>query len=539
MGFEMTRPQKRKSRGLLISGGPIVTIDPVAPRVEAVACLHGRIIWVGNLVDKPRIPGVRWQHLDLNGRLLLPAFCDGHTHFLFTALGKTRIGLNDTSCLKDALKKVRTRLPQIPKSGWALGEGFDLNLWPDDDRLHKKDLDTIIPDRPAAFFSKDEHALWVNSLALQAAGIGPDTPDPVGGVIHRDPVTREPTGYLTENAYRLVWNIIPPLPLRRSEQLVRAAFAEAHQVGVTQIHDVSSERSFKIFQSLYLKGKLKLRVLHAMPVESLPQVSRTEFRSGFGDELLRLGPIKVFLDGALGSHTAHLKRPYSSNRNNYGIPIYTGREFSDIVKRAYKAGWAVAVHAIGDAAVRRALDAFLKHRRSQPQAIKSRIEHVQLINPADIADLQRSGVVASMQPSHLLADRDTAIKHWGRRARWAFAFRSLQEAGIPLVFGSDTPIERLNPLAGIHAAVNRQLAADPRGPWTPAERLTVYEAVAGFTSGAAYVAGETAIKGSITPGKVADFVVLSENIFSVPAANIVDAAVEITIFDGQVVYNCC
>ncbi len=537
MGCEMTRPQKRKSRGLLIFGGPIVTIDPAAPRVEAVACLHGRIIWIGNLVDKPRIPGVRWQHLDLNGRLLLPAFADGHTHFLFTALGKTRIGLNDTSCLEDALRKIRTRLPRVPKSGWVLGEGFDLNLWPDDDRLHKKDLDTIIPDRPAAFFSKDEHALWVNSLALQKAGIGRDTPDPNGGVIHRDSPTGEPTGYLTENAYRLVWNVVPPLPRAPSERLVQTAFTDAYRVGVTQIHDVGSERSFEVFQSLYLKGKLKLRVLHAMPAESLPQVSRTEFRSGLGDELLRLGPIKVFLDGALGSHTAHLKKPYSSNRKSCGVPTHTAEEFSDIVKRAYKAGWAVAVHAIGDAAVRRALDTFLKHRWSQPQAIKSRIEHVQLIDPADIPDLQRSGVVASMQPSHLLADRDTAIKHWGRRARWAFAFRSLQEAGIPLVFGSDTPVERLNPLDGIHAAVNRKQAADPRGSWTPAERLTVYEAVAGFTSGAAYAAGETAIKGSITPGKVADFVVLSENIFSIPAANIVDAAVEITIFNGTVVYN--
>lgn len=535
----MTR-RRTESKGLLISGGPIATMDPACPQVEAVACLHGRIVWTGKYVDKPRIPGVRWKHVDLHGRLLLPGFCDSHTHFLFTALGKNRIRLNEARGLPDAVTEIRERLPRLPQTGWVLGEGFDLNLWPDADRPHKKHLDAVIPDRPAAFFSKDEHALWVNSLALQKAGIGQETPDPAGGVIHRDSRTVEPTGYLTENACRLVWNVVPQLALAPSERLVRAATAEAHKVGVTQIHDMGSERSFEVFRSLYHKGKLRLRVLHSMPVESLSRLSRTECCSGLGDEFLRLGPIKVFLDGALCSHTAFLKKPYSSDRQSRGVPTYTAEEFSEIVRQAFKAGWAVAAHAIGDGAVRRALDGFFKYRRFRPRATMSRIEHVQLIDPADFHDLRQSGVAASMQPSHLLADRDTAIKHWGaRRSRWAFAFRTLQNAGVPLLFGSDSPIERLDPLQGIHAAVNRRRVDDPRPPWTPAERLTVHDAVAGFTSGAARAAGETDSKGSITPGKVADFAVLSEDIFTIPVANLVDATVEMTVFDGEVVHNCC
>lgn len=514
-----------------------MTMDPAQPQAEAVACLHGRIIWAGKYIDKPRIPGVRWKHLDLQGKLLLPAFCDCHTHFLFTALGKCRIRLNDSACLNDALTIIRRELKRLPPSGWVLGEGFDLNRWPAGDRPHKKYLDRLIPGRPAAFFSKDEHALWVNSLALRKAGIGPTTPDPDGGVIHRDPDAGEPTGYLTENAYRLVWNVLPPIPTAQGRRAVRESFIDAYRVGVTQIHDVGSEQSYEIFQSLHAEGALGLRVLHAMPVDALPRLAETKVRSGLGDEFLRLGAIKMFLDGALGSHTAHLKQPYTSDRKSCGVPTYTAEEFAAIVRQAFRAGWAVAVHAIGDAAVRRAVDGFLPLRRKMPRPIPSRIEHVQLIDPGDIELLRKSGVIASMQPSHLLSDRDTAIKHWGRRSRWAFAFRSLLAAGVPLVFGSDSPIERLDPLQGIHAAVNRKQAADPRGPWTPAERISVYEAVAGFTSATAVASGETTAKGSIAPGKVADFVVLSENIFSLPPANILDAVVDTTVFRGEVVYR--
>jgi len=533
----MARYSSRSSHGLFITGGPVVTMDPACPGVEAIACFNGRIIWTGKAIDKPRIPGMRWRHIDLHGRLLLPAFCDGHTHFLFTALGKTRISLDGVRNLQEALWRIRNGLKFVPKTGWVLGAGFDRNIWPADDRPRKELLDTLIPDRPAAFFSKDEHALWVNSLALQKAGIGPDTPNPEGGKIERDTQTGEPTGYLTENAYRIVWQIVPPVPQALGERLVRSLFIQAHKVGVTQIHDVGSERSFAVFQSLHLKGKLRLRVMHALPVDHLDRLVQVGFHSGLGDEKLRLGPLKVFLDGALGSHTAHLKKVYSSNRKSLGVPLYTAAEFEDIVCRAYRAGWAVAVHAIGDAAVRRAVDAFLKYRRRRPRPVRSRIEHVQLIDPADIADLVRSGIVASMQPSHLVADRDTAIKHWGRRARWAFAFKSMRKAGIPLVFGSDTPIEKLDPLAGIDAAVNRKKAGDSRGPWTPSERLSVYEAVEGFTSGAASVSGESDRKGSITPGKVADLVVLSDNIFAIPPFKIANTRVEMTILDGEVVYE--
>ena len=527
----------RKTHALAITGGTIVTMDADCPQVEAVLCLGGRIVWTGKKIDLPRLPGVRIRKIDLGGRLMLPAFCDGHTHFLFTALESTRINLDSARSLSEALALIRAGLKILPDMEWVLGAGFDKNLWPKEDRLRKEDLDAVVPNRPAAFFSKDEHTLWANSLALQQAGITRETPDPEGGGIDRDPQTGEPTGRLAENAYRLIWDLVPQPPQPLSERLVQATFARAHEAGVTQIHDVGSERSFEVFQSLYLKGKLRLRVLHAMPVECLDQLAASRFRSGLGDEFLRLGAIKVFLDGALGSQSAYLKRAYASNPKNLGVPVYAAEEFSRIVRRAFTAGWAVAVHALGDAAVRRAVDAFLAHRRLRPHAVRSRIEHVQLIDPRDLPDLARAGVVASMQPSHLLADREMALEHWGRRARWAFAFRSLRRAGVPLVFGSDTPIERIDPLEGIFAAVNRARQGDARGPWSPAERLTVEEAVAGFTIGAACASSEAHLKGSITPGKVADFVVLSDNIFGIPKTELSNTRVEMTVLNGEVVYK--
>ncbi len=531
----MTRKHGSSLPALIISGGPIVTMDPACPQAEAVLCRNGRIVWTGKKVDIPRLPGVRTKHIDLNGRLLLPAFCDGHTHFLYMALDETRIALNDAHNLQEALKTIRRGLAKVPRSGWVQGAGFNKNIWPNRDRLRKEDLDKIIPDRPAAFFSKDEHTLWVNSKALAIAGITADTPDPEGGQIERDSRTGEPTGRLTENAYRLVWAHVPPAAQAYGERVVQRAFDRAYAVGVTQVHDVGSENSFEIFQSLYSKNKLRLRVLHARPVGALDDLARTGFRSGLGDEMLRLGPIKVFLDGALGSQTAHLKRPYTSDRSTSGVSIYTADEFNAVIGKAFRAGWAVAVHAIGDAAVRRALDGFLKHRRKMPRAIASRIEHAQLLDPADISDFAKAGIAASMQPSHLLADRATAEKHWGRRARWSFAFKTLQKAGIPLVFGSDTPIELLSPLEGIYAAVCRR-PDDPRRVWTPAERLSVYDAVFGFTQATAVASGESALKGSITPGKVADFTVLSENIFTIPPDEITNVAVDLTVFNGDMVY---
>jgi len=533
----MVTCKKHHASGLAITGGSIVTMDSAVPQVEAVVCLGGRIIWTGRRVDLPRLPGVRLRHVDLKGRLMLPAFCDGHTHFLFTALGKLRIDLSEAHSLRDALRLIRSGLKALPRTAWVLGAGFNKNVWPEGDRLRKEDLDAVIPDRPAAFFSKDEHALWVNSKALKLGGIGPDTPDPAGGRIERDLTTGEPTGYLTENAFHMVWNKVPSAPLSVSEKVVQSTIAQAYEVGITQVHDVGSERSFEVFQRLRLKNKLRLRVLHALPVAKLDELTTAGMKSGLGDDVLRLGGIKVFLDGALGSQTAHMKKPFSSNRMNYGVPVYTQEEFDTIVRRAARGGWAIAVHAIGDAAVRRALDGFLKFGRKSPGAVMSRIEHVQLIDPADIPDLVRAGVAASMQPSHLPADRDMTPRHWGRRGRWAFAFRTLREAGVPLVFGSDSPIEKLDPLAGIFAAVNRKKSGDDRPPWTAKERLSVHEAVEGFTRGAAVAAGETSLKGSISPGKVADFVILSDNIFAVPPAEIANTRVEMTVFNGEVVFE--
>jgi predicted amidohydrolase YtcJ len=406
----------------------------------------------------------------------------------------------------------------------------------------RAELDQAAPRNPVCLEAKNGHALWVNSQALKAAGIEPDTADPEGGQIVRGR-DGAPSGVLLENAMRLVQAVIPKRTPAELADLMRDAQAAAHSVGLTGIHDFDSTLAFEAFQEMEARGELSLRVVKGIPHEQLSAAISLGLRTGFGSAHLRLGPLKMFADGALGPQTAWMIAPYEGT-SSVGIPRLTGEQAEQDVRRANAAGIACAVHAIGDAACRVVLDAFehaaLPAQGTGAPRLRNRVEHVQLLHPDDVSRFARLGIIASMQPLHATSDMLIADRYWGSRCTGAYAWKSLLEAGAALSFGSDCPVEICNPFAGIHAAVTRRRADGSPGPqgWRPEQKLTVEQAVRAYTLGAAYAAGQEAAQGSIEVGKHADLTVLDADIFSMEEAheirNVKPAA---TIVGGRMVFS--
>jgi predicted amidohydrolase YtcJ len=388
--------------------------------------------------------------------------------------------------------------------------------------------------------SKDFHAAWVNSRALELACLSAETADPPGGQLERDPETGQPTGTLKEDpAIDLVKDVAGPVPMAAMEEAARAAAERLHALGIVCVHVPEREHELAALQSLWSKGDLDLRVNFMIPDTTLDAAIRLGLRGGFGDQFLRLSSVKVYADGALGSRTADMFSPFDDEPDNRGIEVTTSEDLEDIIGRSTAGGWNVAVHAIGDRANSRVLDALEQHwPRWSELGLRPRIEHVQLIAPLDLPRLGTMGVVASMQPIHCTSDIDICDRHWGSRSSGAYAWRSLLENGTVLAFGSDAPVETPSVMQGIFAAVTRQRAnGEPAGGWHPEQCLSVPEAVYAYTMGAAYAAGQERIQGSLSVGKLADIVVLSQNIFDLPPQEVLETTVEMTILNGEVVYE--
>ena len=516
-------------------------MDPQQPQAQAIAMAGRRIAALGSNDEMLGLLGPSGTRIDLRGRLALPGFIDSHVHFVLFSLNLQRVNLAGVTSKEEVLALVKARAQTTPPGEWILGGGWDRNLWPGHLLPNREDLDSVAPRHPVALDSKDVHSIWANSLALQRAGITRETPDPAGGEIVRDPATGLPTGILRETAQQFIYRVkTDPSPAAYRSAILEG-LRHAHRVGVTGFHDCEDEQAFIAFQRLAEADELPCRVTIHLAAGNLDAAMRLGLRTGFGNERLRIGGLKMFGDGALGSRSAYMLEPYSDDLQNRGIVVTDRPTLEDLALRASAAGISSTIHAIGDAANRQALDVLERVRQQEPdRRLRHRIEHVQLIHTADLPRLARLEVIASMQPQHATADIDMVEAYWsGERIGGAYAWRKLLDAGTKLTFGSDCPVETMDPLAGIHAAVTRRRRDGYPGPagWRPQECLTVEEAVRAFTWGGAYASGEETLKGSLTPGKLADLVVLSRDIFDIPPMEIAETQVEATLFDGRLVYR--
>ncbi|MFQ5343915.1 MAG: amidohydrolase [Anaerolineae bacterium] len=534
---------------LILQNAHVYTVDPTRPWAEAVACAHGRIVAVGRHDELIGLAGPDTQVIDAGGKLVLPGLTDAHVHFRQYAIRQHQVSLFGLRDFDEVRRRVRQAVESAGPGQWVQGWGWDEVFWGiTPSRTH---LDDIAPSTPVALARMDMHTWWVNSAALQRAGITRETPDPPESRIERD-AAGEPTGILREwNAIRLVRDLIPEPGAGTLREWLRDAIADAHRLGLTGIHDQRTESegrtTFRQFQGLRRRDELKLRVHMNIAAEYLAEAATLGLQAGFGDDQLWIGHVKAFADGSMGSRTALMLEPFEGDPDNRGMVVTSADELWDLAVRADEAGFSLSVHAIGDRAVRDVINVLSEFQRDEPARefgaggrapLPHRIEHAQVFHPNDLARLSRHGIVASMQPVHLQSDWPTADRVWGRRSRYAYAFRSLLDQGTCLAFGSDAPVAPLNPMLGIHAAVTRQdERGEPEAGWYPEERITVGEAIHGYTIGPAYVAGKQHVQGSITPGKWADMIVLSRNIFEMPPAEIAGTEVELTVFGGEVVYR--
>jgi predicted amidohydrolase YtcJ len=441
--------------------------------------------------------------------------------------------------LEAALKRVASRARRTPSGKWITGGRFDKNRWGDAFPT-RRDLDRVAPENPVALSSRDGHSLWVNSRALRACRITAKTPNPPGGEIVRDGRGR-PTGILLEAATTLVYGSPAFSRPGADEDALRAALRYLARRGVTSIHAMDDVPVLLQLQKLREASRLDQRVTIYPPFSALDDLVAAGIRSGFGDEWVRIGGVKLFVDGALGSQTAWLFEPYENVRpKSVGIPVVSEKELGESVRRAAEAGFACAIHAIGDRANAAALSA-IEAARDRPTRLPHRIEHAQLVRPEDIPRFARAGVVASMQPCHILGDIPAAERYWGERSRYAYPIRSLQRAGTTLAFGSDAPVETDDPLAGIFAAVCRQdpEGQPPEGWYRKEEGIRVRDALRAYASGPAVATGEDGRKGVLEPGNwcLADIVVLSENITKLDGRSLLEARVDMTIVGGRVCYQ--
>jgi predicted amidohydrolase YtcJ len=488
---------------LVLSGGSVRTLDRGHAEGAALVVAGGRVAAV---LDEPAGAPAGAEHVDLQGGCALPGFTDAHVHFPSWALARRELGLVDVRSLAEAVERVGRAVAGTHDGAWLRGRGWRDELWPAGDVPTRAALDAVSGAVPVALAAHDSHSLWLNSAALALAGGDLETP---GGVVERDADGR-PTGVLREEA---AWRFEARFAPSRAEalQAMREALPAVAAAGVIAIHDKDGGRGAPaLFAALDEAGELPLRVWQSVPAEAL---------DGAVDQ--RAGYVKAFMDGTLGSRTARLL-------DGTGVEITSAAALAATIRRAAAAGLPVAVHAIGDRANREALDAFEATEAVwRPLGLRHRIEHAQCVHPDDVPRFARLGITASVQFTHATSDRDVADRLWGERAAHAYPYRSLLDAGVRLAGGSDAPIEALDPLAGLRAAVLR--TADERPPWRPAQAIGLHDALAAFTSAPAWLEGAEHRRGRLAPGMAADVVVLDRD----PFADLEGARVTGTMLAGE------
>ena len=538
-----------KPADIIVIHGRVYTENPKQPWTQAVAIHGAKIVAVGDDAAIEKMRGMGTKVINAGGKLVLPGFTDCHVHFLSGSLSLGRVNLEGAKDVPDIQKKLREYAAGHPGDDWILGRGWDYAMFGPEALPHKKYLDELFPNRPVLLGGYDGHTAWANSKALALAGITRETPNPPNGVIVRDVQTGEATGALKEAAQKLVSKVIPK-PTRAENLLaLRAGMKWANEHGVTRVHSAGGDfEILDLYDEMRHRGDLSLRMYVAYflnPPSLRPQdIEAIEAaRKKFHDEWINAGAVKFMVDGVIESHTAAMLEPYSDDPSLKGKPFWEPASYNGAVAELDKRGLQLLTHAIGDFGIRMALDGYeyaaeqnhLKDRRS-------RIEHIETAAAPDIPRFGKLGVIASMQPLHSYPNADT-LNVWARnigpeRASRAWAWKSIADGGGHLAFGSDWPVVTLNPWEGIQTAVTRQTAeGTPEAGFVPEQRLTVAQAVDGYTLGAAFAGRREKTEGSLEVGKLADLIIISQNIFDVNPLKIGATKVFTTIVGGRLVYE--
>ncbi len=497
---------------------------------NSLAMYKGRIVKIGRKEDIYPLIGSKTKIIDLKGKAVLPGFIDAHIHLSLFGLSLNQIDLRGTRSIEELKARVKEKVNRTEKGEWIIGRGWDQELFEEKRYPTRWDLDDVSPDNPVILMRVCEHICVVNSKALELASINRRTEDPPGGKIDRDE-RGEPTGVLREQAIELVQRTIQAPTLEKLRDSLELAIKEAVKRGLTSVHFVCTDRfpdELRALQLLREEGKLLLRVYLIPPYKFMGKLRDLGIVTGFGDSMLRIGGIKIFTDGSLGGRTAALEEPYSDMPNERGILIYSPDELKEIVLEIHRSGFQAVIHAIGDRAIRTALDAIEYALEMEPRAHRHRIEHASVLNPSLLRRMRELGVVAVVQPHFIFSDFWAKDRVGPERARWVYALKSLKE-NIVVAGASDCPVEPLDPLRGIWAAVTR-----PNLPEN--EKLGVEDAIDMYTIGGAYASFEEDEKGSIEEGKLADLVILSDDPLEVPPDEIKDIRVEMTIVGGRIVF---
>ncbi len=529
--------------------GRVYTLNARQPWAEAVAIRGGKIVAVGSDAEVGKLRAAGTKVIDAQGRLVLPGFVDSHIHFLDGSFSLGRVNLEGAKDPADIQQRLREYAAQHPGAGWVLGRGWNYAMFGAVALPHKKYLDEIFPDRPVFLEGYDGHTYWVNSKALALAGITRETPDPPNGIIVRDPQTGEATGALKEEAQALIARMVPKPTRAEKLAALRAGIRWANQHGLTRVHSCGGDfPELDLYDELRRHGDLTLRFTIAYfldPPELRPRDLEAieAARKKFHDEWIDTDVVKFMLDGVVEAHTAAMLTPYSDDPSVQGKLFWDPAKYDAAVAELDKRGLQLFTHSIGELAVRTALDAYenaakVNHTHDQ----RPRIEHIETVAAADIPRFGKLGVIASMQPLHSYPD-DNNNNVWMRnagpdRSSRAWAWRSISQAGGRYTFGSDWPVVTLDPWIGVQTAVTRQTTAGaPPEGFVPEQRLSVAETIQGYTLDAAFAGRREKTEGSLEPGKLADLIILSQNVFEIDAHKIAETKVLTTIVAGRVVYQ--
>jgi predicted amidohydrolase YtcJ len=534
---------------IIVIHGHVYTEDPKQPWAQAVAIYRGKIVAVGDDVVIEHMRGMGTKVINAGGKLVLPGFVDCHIHFMDGSLSLGRVNLEGAKGTADIQKRLREYASEHPGDDWILGRGWNYAMFGQVALPHKEYLDEVFPNRPVFLEGFDGHTYWANSKALAMAGITSETQNPPNGAIVRDPKTGEATGALKESAQDLVAKIIPKPT--RAEQLLalRAGMKWANQHGITRVHSAGGDfELLDLFDEMRHRGDLTLRMYIAYflnpPELRLQDLDAIEHaRKKFHDDWIDAGAVKFMVDGVVESHTAAMLEPYSDDPSLKGKLFWEPAKYTAAVAELDRRGLQLFTHAIGDYGVRTALNAYENaEKRNHGRDRRPRIEHIETIAPSDTSRFGKLGVIASMQPLHSYPDADT-LDVWARnagpdRVSRAWAWKSIADAGGHLAFGSDWPVVTLNPWEGVQTAVTRQTSeGQPEAGFVPEQRLTVAQVIDGYTLGAAFAGRREKSEGSLEFGKLADLIILSQNIFDVEPRKIGATKVVTTIVGGRVVYQ--